>query len=327
MPIESFVTFTRPEFGWLFYLTVGWLFTWGGHGLLLRYSSSYRASPWPWHRLVGLVLLLFPFIRILNGIWESIDFVVERGTVARAVPAEIWWRTIRRNLLQNFALPLFGLFLASGHGPSLLWGLRRMGRGLRSTLGSVGMWPRVSWSRDLATGLAAFLLVFFGYLILAKVLSSFRGLDTGDASPVFNEITPLLAVGLALMSGLTEEFLYRGVLFVRMRSLLPGVPVWTLLVGSSLFFGLAHAGYGTIANMVFPFFFGLAAGALVWLWGVWPAVIVHTLVNFMIFLGRLHQNGYAWAAQAAGAVLLVAFVVPLVYFGMLVFRHWTRRRA
>lgn len=326
MTLESIVTFTRAEFFWLFYLTAGWLAVWGAHALLLRFSATYRASPWSWYRLAGLVLLLFPFIRILNGIWESIDVVAQRGTVAPTRSAEVWWRIIRQNMVQNFALPLFGLVLASGYGPRLLWGLRQAGQGLRATLASVGMWPRVSWTRDLATGLAAFLVVFFGYVMLSNLLAPLRGWDTGDASRVFDAVTPLLAISLALMSGLTEEFLYRGVLFVRMRSVFPRVPAWSILVGSSLFFGLAHAGYGTIANMVFPFLFGLVVGTIVWFWGVWPAVIVHTLVNFMIFLGRLHQRGFEWTVYAANGVILVALAVPLVYFGTLVFRHWTRRR-
>lgn len=317
------VTFSRPSFFWLFYLTVGWLLVWGGHALLLETSPRYRADPWPWIRLVGLVLLLFPFIRLANGIYESIGFVATPGTVAPTRAPEVWWRIIRRNWVQNFLLPLVGLYLASGHAGRLFAGVHALGSGIRSTLASVGMWPRVSWTRDLASGLAAFLVIFFGYVMLTVLLSPLRGQDTGDASAVFDAITPLLAIMLAVMAGVTEEFLYRGVLLVRMRSLLPRVPVLVLLLASSVVFGLAHAGYGTIANMVFPFFFGLVVGALALWLGVWPAVIVHSGVNFMIFLTRLDHS---WVPLVGNLFLLFALLFPLAYFGTLVVRHWTHTR-
>jgi membrane protease YdiL (CAAX protease family) len=325
VPVALMVSFSRPEFYWLFYLSLGWLLVWGGHAFLLRFSGSYRTSPWRWHRLLGLVLLLFPFIRILYGIWDSIAFVATPGTIAPTRPPDFWWARIRRDLVLNLLVPMVGLLMASGHGPRLLQGVKQAAGGLRSSLASVGMWPRVSWSRDLAVGLACFLVVFFGNVMLVQLLAPLRELDTGDASRVFLQITPLLAVGLALMSGLTEEFLYRGVLLVRLRGLLHGVPVWVLLLGSSVFFALAHAGYGTIANMLFPFLFGLVVGAIALLWGVWPAVIVHTLVNLMVFLSNLWVSGHAWVPVAMAGILLVAFVVPLVHFAIVVHRDWSRR--
>lgn len=318
------VTFSRLSYFWLFYLSVAWLLVWGVHGLLWYSSRRYRRAPWSWVRLTGVVLLLFPFVRMLNGIYESIEFVATPGTVARTRAPEVWWSIIRRNWVQNFLIPLVGLFLANGHGWRLRSGLGALGGGVRSTLVSVGMWPRVSWMRDVANGLAAFLLIFFGYIMLAVLLSPLRGEDTGDASAVFDAITPLLAIALAVMAGVTEEFLYRGVLLVRMRTLLPRVPAVVLLVASSIIFGLAHAGYGTIANMVFPFLLGLVVGTLALWLGVWPAVIVHSGVNFMIFLSRLDQQ---WVPLVGYLFLLFALVFPLVYFGILVMRHWTRSRG
>lgn len=329
LTFDPLATFSRPSFFWLFYLTVGWLLVWGGHAVLMRISPGYRVSPWPWYRLVGLVLLLFPFIRMANGLWESIGYVAQPGTVAPTRAPEVWWRIIRRNMVQNLVVPFVGLFLASGHAERLFLGARaslgRLRQGLRGTLESVGMWPRRSWTWDLMVGLAAFVVVFFAYAALANLLAPLREFDRGDASRVFDAITPLLAISLALMAGVTEEFLYRGVLLVRAKAAFQRVPVWAFLLGSSLVFALAHAGYGTIANMAFPFFFGLAAGLLVLWCGVWPAVIVHTLVNFMVFLGTLARNGYDWAPLVATGVITVAFVTPLMYFAVIVWRDWTKR--
>jgi membrane protease YdiL (CAAX protease family) len=68
--------------------------------------------------------------------------------------------------------------------------------------------------------------------------------------------SPLLIVYTALTAGVTEELIFRGYLLPRLNVLLKS-PFWAIAI-SSLIFGLAHLGYGTIINFAAPFIIGLA---------------------------------------------------------------------
>lgn len=321
-----FLPFSQVWQYWLFYLFVSWVVVWGGHFLLRGRRLGAGVRSWPWPRLVGLVLVLFPFVRLAYSFVLSIPDVTATGTVAPTRSAASFWLQVRRGMLVSFVVPLVGLFLASGQAGRLADGARVAGARWRATLAGVGLWPRHSWIRDGATGLGLAVIVFFGYVGLQYLLFPLRQYDTGDASAVFLQITVPLAFALALMAGLTEELLFRGILVVKLRALLPGLPVALVVVFAALVFGLAHAGYGTIGNMVFPFLFGLATGILaVWV-GVWPLVIVHAFVNLMIFLSILAGQGDPAAPRLLLGSFLVAILVPALYFGTLLLRRWTRPR-
>jgi membrane protease YdiL (CAAX protease family) len=307
---------------WLYYGGISWLLVWGTHLLFRALDPRYAVRPWPWHRLVGLVLVLFPFIRITYGFLLSIPDVVTTGTTAVARPPEYWWRVVRQNMVINFFVPLVGLFLAIPLAERHRLQAAGWGGSMRHVLARVGMWPKRSWAHDLATGFGLAVLVFFGYVGLHYVLAPLQDLDTGDASQVFTLITLPLAFALAIMAGVTEEFLYRGILVVRAARLLPDLPRAAIVVVAAVLFGLAHAGYGTVANMLFPFLFGLLMGVIALKLGVWPAVIVHAFVNLMIFLANLLARSAPGAGYAMTVVFSFAVAYPLAYF---IVRALTRR--
>jgi membrane protease YdiL (CAAX protease family) len=89
------------------------------------------------------------------------------------------------------------------------------------------------------------------------------------------ELLPYL--GLALTAGLCEEFLYRG--FVMAALTKAGLPVWGVVLSSSILFGLAHLyqGRGGIAStLVIGTVFGTARIAYD---GLLPAMLWHFAVD------------------------------------------------
>ena len=58
-----------------------------------------------------------------------------------------------------------------------------------------------------------------------------------------------------LITGFTEELAIRGYLLPRLELIFNNS--WTAILISSVLFGLLHFGYGTIINVIGPFFIGL----------------------------------------------------------------------
>ena len=80
-----------------------------------------------------------------------------------------------------------------------------------------------------------------------------------------------LALFIALVAGVAEEIFFRGVL-----------QRWIGIWGQGIVFGLTHAGYGTIDQIVFPFLLGIAFGYIVKRGhGLWMAIAAHFMFDFV----------------------------------------------
>lgn len=93
---------------------------------------------------------------------------------------------------------------------------------------------------------------------------------------------PLLVLA-ALRAGLTEEIIFIGYLFDRLRRL--GWSWWSIIVATALLRGAYHAyqGFGAIIGNVVM---GLVFGWCYRRWGrVMPLVIAHTLIDIVAFVG------------------------------------------
>lgn len=100
---------------------------------------------------------------------------------------------------------------------------------------------------------------------------------------------PALAVFTAITAGITEEYFFRGYLQSRLTILFNkniGIVV------SALLFGLLHYNYGTLIQVLFPFYLGLVFSLfydkyrnirfLMALHFVWDAVALYNLTHFKI---------------------------------------------
>ena len=115
-----------------------------------------------------------------------------------------------------------------------------------------------------------------------------RGLDLGVMKELFewveNNLLPLFRgattwqlAAIAVLAGLGEELLFRGVI---QQALQQWLGPWTGLLLASLVFGAAH--WVSRAYMVFACLMGLYLGLLYWLSGdLLLAVIVHALYDFL----------------------------------------------
>ena len=182
---------------------------------------------------------------------------------------------------------------------TLIWlGLRLRGQGA-AYLGLSARWQ--GW-KSLAIGFAKSLVVLVlalaGFLFGSIVMANITGIpQQADLSGYdFLQGNPgMLAVSLAaiyFVSSFGEEVVYRGFLINRMQGLLGGGKgaVWIAVIVSSLVFGLAHYGWGTV-GMVQTAFMGLALA-----------------LSYLLFRRNL------WILVAAHAYLDTALIVPL-YFG------------
>lgn len=256
-----------------------------------------------WIQCVGIALVATPFVRMLLNIYLSIDalFVF---TVLEPVSREALWRSVGRDLLYDFALPLAGLLLWHNAVPRIA--SRRAPRhDIIDALHEHGLAPKSSWSRDALRGLALFFCIAIAYVVaLALSRQISPELAGGDESRYWRNITLPLIVLVSGMAGLTEEILFRGILLTRLAR---AMPWWTAAILQALFFGFIHAGYGTWTHVVAPFAFGLGMAWVARELGILPAILLHAQINIVFFALEVSDTvPSAWILLALLALANVA---------------------
>lgn len=260
-----------------------------------------RRAGWSWVRCVGLGLVLSPFVRMGLGIYVSIDalFVFE---VLQPVAREALWLSVQARVVNYLVLPGVGLLLLHDAVPLL------GRRSVRDALWAHGLAPRRSWRRDALRGLALFFAIALAYLgayAISKLVPSL--LAGGDESAYWRNISIPLIVLLSATAGLTEEFLFRGVL---LRALGRVMPWWPAALLQAVLFGLIHAGYGTWTHVLAPAVFGLGMAWVARVLGVLPAALLHAQVNVLFFALDV-APAYVAAQGLLGLAGLAALVLGL----------------
>lgn len=93
------------------------------------------------------------------------------------------------------------------------------------------------------------------------------------ADALLANMTLPLAIVLSLSAGVGEEILFRGIL-----------QRWVGVWGQAVLFGLSHAGYGTVLQLVIPGALGLLFGLLVKRGAsLWLVIAAHVTFNFVQF--------------------------------------------
>ncbi len=83
-------------------------------------------------------------------------------------------------------------------------------------------------------------------------------------------------VSLSLTAGIVEEFLYRGFTFWYLAQFMP---IWAVVIVSSVAFGLAHS-YQGVSGMLRVTLIGLAFGAFyVWTGSIWLPMLAHAILD------------------------------------------------
>lgn len=128
------------------------------------------------------------------------------------------------------------------------------------------------------------LLIFVSYAFISSLIHQLK-LDQTD-SKVMHRLVLLLSNNFYLViftcitAGVVEELIFRGILQPLFVKIFNNKLVGILL--SSLLFGLMHAGYGTLMNVIGPFIFGIIAAILYQRHkNIGVLILAHFLIDFL----------------------------------------------
>lgn len=153
--------------------------------------------------------------------------------------------------------------------------------------------------------------------VLAAATQLIETATTGDESDVvLTAATVLTVLGGATVVPITEELVFRGVLFQGLRDRRlgaaprwPGPPtrmtqLWPAIVGSSVLFGVSHYEVATVAGMATLVLFGaVMAVAYEFTGRLWVPIAVHSTYNLIRGLAELDVPTYF------GALLVLTLVI------------------
>jgi membrane protease YdiL (CAAX protease family) len=151
------------------------------------------------------------------------------------------------------------------------------------------MWPEQGynfWTYILS------LIAITGAVWMATVVSGvilYLSLHHTESSHLMQQMVKIFRTNLwlvlytAITAGVTEELIFRGYLLPRLNILLKN-PFLAIAI-STLIFGLAHIGYGTVINVVVPVIIGLALAFYYWRFqNIKVAILFHALWDLMVIL-------------------------------------------
>lgn len=128
------------------------------------------------------------------------------------------------------------------------------------------------------------LLVAHAFVLVSGIVLSFLNVSLGSTQVedmfTIHRNNIYLIVFTSLTAGITEELIFRSYFMTRLQLLIKNKYITILL--TALFFGLAHASYGTAFQLVMPFVIGLVFGMHYFKYrNIYILIIVHFLVDFI----------------------------------------------
>lgn len=287
---------------------------------------------WSLTRCAGFALIFAMLWRSIFLSFPDLLVIASGGAVSPPAPTSALYRQFFVSVMWDVVYPVLGLMfflhrIPGVHVP-LAWG-----RHLENLLRPFGAWVRQSWGTDVAWGAALFVVDLAAVILLAWFLESGSTGDIGDDSAVFNLITLDQVFIIAIIAGVGEELVFRGILQSGLHRLLG-----TGLVGSSLAvliqavpFAIVHSGYADLDHVIVPFAFGIFIGYVFRYVGIIPAILIHTQVDIFAF-------GIEYSNVRSGSVdgdLVLGFLFLLfianvafatVYFTIRTITWWEGRR-
>lgn len=144
---------------------------------------------------------------------------------------------------------------------------------------------------NIAAIILLLLTVFVGVLVI-QAICTLAGLN--NKSVALSKIVLLLKsdfillVFTAITAGVVEELIFRGYLQPRLQVIFKN-PHLSIFV-SCLFFGLLHYKYGTIINVIGPFFIGLVLAYFYWKYkSIKLVIFFHFLWDFVLLMISTHM--------------------------------------
>ncbi|WP_344064036.1 type II CAAX endopeptidase family protein [Microbacterium pumilum] len=238
-------------------------------------SRAERIRTW-WE--ISIVLLLsvgrsaiYSVLSLIQALQRDVSLGDQTSSLNPSADAEAFWDVLYQFLGQAFGLvPVaLAIFLLWDPGMSAF---RRIGLDFRRFGG------------DLGRGAALVAVIGIPGLALYAAGRALGATVQVDASPLDPSLwtIPLLLLA-ALRAGLTEEVIFIGYLFDRLRRL--GWGWWAIILSTAALRGAYHA-YQGLPAVLGNFAMGVVFGWCYRRWGrVMPLVIAHTLIDIVAFVG------------------------------------------
>lgn len=314
----------------------------GALGPLLFPFWSFYAVPWvlgagtalaarlvvgrPWHQAAGIGVMTVPVWDTLWGIADSFGPLLQGGFVLRPYTRHQLSGLYTYKFLADLGYLGVGFLLYACGGTwrgfwsqtpaSLARRLREAGLPMGRWLGGRGeVWSAFA-------GLLLFPLLLLLTVGANLLLGGVEELRQSDETRLFANMTPYHALAISLAAGFGEELLYRGLI---QGGLSRRLPMWGAIGVQAVVFGFAHSGYGTWIHVLMPFLFGLAAGVVAYLLGIWAAIALHVLVDVVAFGAESIPNA-PWVEDALGTFLLANALLSIGWgIGLVVVRFRSQR--
>lgn len=285
-----------------------WAYTWAAAALGgLAYALFAKQSP---RRGVGFALMTVPLWLVVWGFINSIPALLDGGSV---LPARSTYR-LSSSYIRGLLIDLG--YIGAGF---LLWARPSSLRDGARRLREAGFVVRRGEGNDAWAGGIIFPVFLLGsYAANWLIYSQTPGLVNGDESQVWSNMTPYHALMISATAAFTEELVYRVLLLgmiawaARRIGAMPKSALAGAVVVQALVFGLAHSGYGTWAHIIIPTLFGLFAGALVFFFGVWAAIVVHFLID-VFALGVYAIPAFPWWGTTLVVLLSIHAALTIVW--------------
>ena len=184
--------------------------------------------------------------------------------------------------------------------------------------------------KNLVKGLFTFGLVGLICAVMAFIFSY----DTPDIAPSVSTVIGFIFYNLAI--AVSEEFLFRGVVFTRMLDSWKNKKgfIWAAIIASSVIFGLRHflnlvttpnVVISTVGQVLFTFMAGFYLCAVyLRTRNIWVCIIIHFFEDFFTGFWAIVSTSAAAAQTVDGSIanmfLLVAVHLVYIVFGVLMLK-------
>lgn len=239
-------------------------------------SDSQRRSRLWWEIALVLALsvgrsALYSVLALIQALTRETPLGDQSTSLNPGANAQQFWDVLSQFLSQFFALAPIALALYFLWEPGVS-AFRRIGLDFRL------------FGRDIGAGVLLVAVIGIPGLALyagGRALGITVQVDASPLDPSWWTI-PLLVLA-AVRAGLTEEVIFLGYLFDRLRRL--GWSTWSIILSTAALRGAYHAyqGFGSIVGNIAM---GVVFGWVYHRWGrVMPLVIAHTLIDIAAFIG------------------------------------------
>lgn len=283
--------------------------------LLLRFAPIPAAvflfangrHGWSMSRCLGFTLLFFALWRAVYFSFPDLLIIAAGGAVLGPTPTEEWYRSFFLKVLWDVFYPVLGL-LFFFHRVPFIHRRPAWGRELESLLRPLDAWVRRSVFADAAWGALFFSLNLAATLFIVQLLQQSPTADVGDDSRVYDLLTLDQVFILAIVAGVGEELVYRGILQGGLQRLLGSGPLRSglAILVQSVVFAIVHSGYADLDHLILPLLFGLLAGFLYRVFGILTVIVIHVEIDVFAF-----GAAYAGIDEATGSAENPAMIVFL----------------